>query len=180
MININDILPLREASDDYSHTEKIKARFNAIKDYRVPLYINLKEFDEILLWKLRNQYGRQKDLRRMNTESVVQDVTRLALSIQHEDKEYETELKIGLLCSIKGVGVPVASSILALIFPNDYCVIDFRGWRQVFGEMKNTFSISDYKRYLSEVRKIAEEISWPVQEVDLAIWELDRRRNAVE
>jgi 2C-methyl-D-erythritol 2,4-cyclodiphosphate synthase len=72
------------------------------------------------------------------------------------------------------VGVPVASAILALVFPEKYSVIDFRGWRQVFGEERTTFSVSDYRRYLTEIQKLAQELGWIVQEVDLAIWEYDR------
>lgn len=73
-----------------------------------------------------------------------------------------------------GVGVPVASAVLALVFPEKYAVIDFRGWRQVFGEERTTFSVSDYRRYLREIRRLALELEWCVQEVDLAIWEYDR------
>lgn len=177
MIRTSDILPLRNASDDYVLTEKLKAKFHSIKKSREPMFLEYDEFEEILKWKLRGQHGRQKELRRKNTEVIIREVTRTALSIELEDEEYETELKIGLLCTLKGVAVPVASAVLALIYPNKYCVIDFRGWRQMFGERKDTFLISDYKRYLSEVRRIANEIGWQVQEVDLAIWELDRRRN---
>ncbi|WP_298482823.1 hypothetical protein [uncultured Chloroflexus sp.] len=40
------------------------------------------------------------------------------------------------------------STILALVFSEQSAVIDFRGWRQIFGEEKRTFSMADYKRYL--------------------------------
>ena len=98
-----------------------------------------------------------------------------ALAITHSNKEYELELRFGLLCVLRGVGVPVASAVLALIFPEGYGVIDFRGWRQIFGEERSSYTIADYKRYLAELRHLADELGWPVQEVDLAIWEYDRR-----
>ncbi|MCX7852729.1 MAG: hypothetical protein RMN24_01995 [Anaerolineae bacterium] len=141
---------------------------------RQPLYLTLEEFDEILRWKLRGQYRRQEERRKANTEEVIRTVTGAALSITHPDEDYETELRLDLLCCIRGVGVPVASAILALVFPEKYAVIDFRGWRQVFGEERTTFSISDYKRYLREIKCLAAELGWLVQEVDLAIWEYDR------
>ena len=146
------------------------------------MYLTLDEFDRVLQWKLRSQYGRNRVIRKANTEDVIRVVTEAALSIEHPDKDYEIELRFGILCMFRGVGVPVASAILALVFPERYAVIDFRGWRQVFGEERTMFSVSDYRRYLREVQNLAQELGWPVQEVDLAIWEYDRvnGRNAVD
>jgi len=138
------------------------------------MYLTLDEFDRVLQWKLRGQYGRQRERRKANTDDVIRVVTGAALSIEHPDKDYEIELRFGILCTLRGVGVPVASAILALVFPERYAVIDFRGWRQVFGEERTAFSVSDYKRYLREIQNLAQELEWPVQEVDLAIWEYDR------
>jgi len=78
---------------------------------------------------------------------------------------------------LNGVSIPVASAVLAIVFPEKYAVIDFRGWRQVFGEEKRTFSIRDYKKYLCAIHRLANELGWKVQEVDLAIWEYDRANN---
>ncbi len=145
---------------------------------RQPFYLTAAEFDKILKWKLRGQYGRQRERRKANTEDVIRTVTRTALTITHPDKEHEIELRVGILCAISGVSVPVASAVLALVFPEKYAVIDFRGWRQVFGKEKTTFSIPDYKRYLREIQRLADELGWPAQEVDLAIWEYDRANSA--
>jgi hypothetical protein len=145
-----------------------------MKRERHPLYSTLDEFDQVLRWKLRGQYGRQEEQRKANADDVVRVVTGAALSIEHPDKDYETELRLGMLCTLRGVGVPGTSAILALVFPERYAVIDFRGWRQVFGEDRTGFSVSDYQRYLREIQTLAQELGWPVQEVDLAIWEYDR------
>ncbi len=174
MIRATQLIPYRRSSDDYGLTERLKAEFTRLRRERHPLYLTSEELDEILHWKLRGQYGRQKERRKANTEDVIQTITGAALSITHPDEDYETELRLGILCCLRGVGVPVASAILALAFPERYAVIDFRGWRQIFGEERTTFSISDYKRYLREVKRLAGELGWPVQEVDLAIWEYDR------
>lgn len=74
--------------------------------------------------------------------------------------------------------MPVASAVLALVFPEKYAVIDVRVWRQIFGEEKTTFTLADYQRYLPEVKRLASELGWTVQEVDLAIWDYDRVHNA--
>lgn len=174
MITAVQLIPYRTSSDDYALTEQLKAHFAQMKQERYPMYLTLDEFDRVLRWKLRGQYGRQRERRAANTDEVVRVVTEAALSIEHPDNDYEIELRFGILCTLRGVGVPVASTILALVFPERYTVIDFRGWRQVFGEARRTFSVSDYKRYLREIQKLAQALGWNVQEVDLAIWEYDR------
>jgi hypothetical protein len=65
--------------------------------------------------------------------------------------------------------------VLAPIFPEQYAVIDFRVWRQIFDDAQTTFFIPDYRKYMREIRHLADELGWPVQEVDHAIWEYDRR-----
>jgi len=174
MITAGQLIQYRTSSDNYTLTEHLKAHFAQMKQKRHPMYLTLDEFDKVLQWKLRGQYGRQRERRKANTDDVIRVVTGAALSIAHPDKDYEIELRFGILCTLRGVGVPVASAILALVFPERYTVIDFRGWRQVFGEERTAFSVSDYKRYLREIQNLAQQLGWPVQEVDLAIWEYDR------
>jgi len=175
MITAAQIVSYRTSADDYQETERLKTSLSCLRRERVPLYLTGAEFEQILTWKLRSQYGRQRERRKANTEDVVRAVTGLALTITHPDDEYETELRVATLCALRGVSVPVASAVLALVFPEKYAVIDFRGWRQVFGKEKAVFTIRDYCRYLRELRLLADQLRWPVQEVDLAIWEYDRK-----
>jgi len=175
MITASQIAPLRGQASDAAKTDQLKADLARLRSERDPLYLTVDEFDRILRWKLRQQIGRQRIRRSVNTDVVIRSVTGLALTITHDDPDYQTELRIGVLRSLRGVDVAVASAFLALSFPEDYAVVDFRGWRQVFDEDRRTFSISDYKRYLWEIRRLARELGWPAQEVDLAIWEYDRR-----
>jgi len=171
MITAAQIAPLRTAAIDYEKTKRLKEKLARVRRERQPLYLTKAEFEEILQWKLGQQIGRQRERRSANTEEIIRAVTGLALTITHSDKEYELELRMGILCALRGVAIPVASAVLALAFPEEYAVIDFRGWRQIFGEGETVFSIPKYKRYLREVRRLADELGWPVQEVDHAIWE---------
>lgn len=180
MITASQISNLRVLeSDDYNEAERLKREFTKLRTRRCPFFLTKDEFDEILRWKLGQQYGRQRGFRQLNTDEIIRSVTSLALSVTHNDRDYEMKLRIGILCVLRGVGIPVASAVLALVFPREYAVIDFRVWRQFFGERKKDkpFSIGDYKRYMTEVRRLARELDWPVQEVDHAVWEYDRRLN---
>jgi hypothetical protein len=178
MITKEKLLAFHDHSDDLDLTNYLLEKFSNLKAERNPFYLTRIDLDEILQWKLRGQYGRSKILRGLNTEEIVRQITELALNINHSDKDYELELRINLLCALRGVGIPVASAILALVYPQDYAVIDFRGWRQIFEDKRSMFSINDYKKYLREVRRLARELNWTTQEVDLVIWEYDRRNPA--
>jgi hypothetical protein len=178
VITAEQIAPLHTAGEDYAETERLKEKFAYARGARRPMLLTKAEFEDIVKWKLRGQYVRQRALREANTESLIRTITGVALTLRHPDPDYELELRLGILCTLRGVGVPVASATLALVYPTDYAVVDYRGWRQIFGEEQTTFSISDYRRYLREVQRLAEALDWPVQEVDLAIWEFDRRQSS--
>ncbi len=175
MITVDQIKDLREAASGFEKTKLLKIKLAGLRQERQPLFLTAEEFDEILQWKLDTQYGRQKAHRTPNTDEIIRAVTTLALNINHEDEDYELELRIDILSSLRGVATPVASAVLTIVYPEKYAVIDFRNWRQIFGVRKNSFSVGDYKRYMKEMRRLAKELDWSIQEVDQAIWEYDRR-----
>jgi len=176
MITASQIAPLRTAAIDYADTQQLVEELAQLRRERQPFYLTAPDFERILQWKLGRQIGRQRARRRANTEEIIRAVTGLALTITHPDIEYELELRTDILCSLHGVGVPVASAVLALVFPEDYAVIDRRVWRQIFDADKTVFSTPDYKKYMRQIRCLANDLDWPAQEVDHAIWEFDRRQ----
>ena len=175
MILASNIRDLRGESPDKEETERLKALFAKAKAERRPFFLTPQDFDAVLRWKLGWQYRRQEQIRRVNTEPVITAVTRAAFEIESKDSEFELRVRVGILTSLPGVGVPVASAILALVCPDRYGVIDVRAWRQVFPGRASDFSISGYLRYMRKLRALAEKLGWMPQEVDLAIWEFDRR-----
>jgi hypothetical protein len=175
MITAAEIRPLFNKQIDIEWTNRLKLVLEGTRRDRDPLYLNKCELDQILDWKLGQQRGRISRYLDQNTDDLVRSVTALALTVSHSDKNYELELRVSVLCALRGIGVPVASAVLALVFPEQYAVIDFRGWRQVFGERRSDFSIADYRKYMREIRQLASELHWTPQEVDHAIWEHDRR-----
>jgi len=176
MITAEDLRDLRTASGDYSETEALKTQFRTLRTERTPFFLADAELDRVFHWKLRGQYERQKALRAKTPDTVYRAVTEAVFKVVQPDVEYESTIRLGLLTALPGVGVPVASAILALVEPDRYCVIDFRAWRAMFPEKKReAFGIKEYLRYRGEVARLAKDLGWLVQEVDLAIWEYDRR-----
>lgn len=177
MISPSDIRPFRHASADWAETEDLKEKIRARRTERDPFFLKSEEFDEILRWKLAGQYGRQQGRREQNTDGVIRTVTEAAFRVDHPDVEYLAELRIRILMALRGVGIPVASAVLALVYPDCYAVIDFRGWNQIFGEEgKRGFTVPQYLRYLHRVRTLSEQLGWSVQEADLAIWAYDEQQ----
>jgi len=175
MVQVEDIRGLREAAPDYQETEAIKQHLRKLRQERKPFYLTAADLERIFRWKLRGQFGRGQDQRDRNSDSAYRAVTQAAFAIREPDLSYEAEVRLKVLCSLRGVGVPVASAILALAEPDRYCVIDFRGWRAVFGEKRNDFDVGRYLRYRTAVASLAAELGWPVQETDLAVWTFDER-----
>lgn len=179
MIAASQIAGLKTASIDFDETEQLISKLAQLRRERKDFFLTKAEFDEILRWKLRGQYGRQRALRASNTDELIRAITGLALTIKHSDKNYELELRVRLLCALRGIGVPVASAVLAMVYPQEYAVIDFRVWRQIFDEERSVFSVANYRRYMREIRGLARELGWTVQAVDLAIWEYDRNMDTL-
>lgn len=175
MVSLEEIRSLRYSTIDHEDTERLKAQLRTVLAGRSPMFLTLAELDPILEWKLGTQRNRTRKWWALNTDTLIQSVTGLALNLRHDDFEYQLELRASILTAIRGIGVPVASAILALVHPSEHAVIDFRVWRQLFNEDKTVFSIPDYRRYMRALMPLAEELGWPVQEVDHAIWEYDRR-----
>ncbi len=175
MINVEILKTKGKRSD--SDTERLKTYFDELKKIRNPIYLDKDDFEKILVWKLVTQYGRGRERRKVNSNDLIKQITQLALNISTEDEKYKTELRLTLLMSLRGVGMGVASAVLALIFPKEYAVIDFRVWKQIFDKDKRSFTLADYEEYIKKIREFAKELGWDPQEVDFAIWTYDQEKS---
>lgn len=159
-----------EDSDVFEETLELSNRFSDLKVSRSPFYLTAIEFDEILQWKLDSQYPRSRELRRLNLDSVVVPVTQAVFAVASESFEYEVDLKLKMLSSIRGVATPIASAVLALTDPDKFAVIDSVLWEAIYGEEKQAFSSRDYLKFLEVIRKIAMEADLNMQSAEHAIW----------
>ena len=173
---LHDMLKDKSAPDT---TEKLKRDFGRLRQERRPFFLEASEFDNILDWKLGSQYGRVSRHRKLLLDTSIPIVTHAAFDVRAAERGDTLKIRTGILTSLPIVGVPVASAILALVMPEEYGVIDFRGWRQVFGDKRPNFSIPGYLRYMQQVWRLADELSWMPQEVEHAIWYHDRQTNGV-
>lgn len=162
-------------SEDAAETERIKEYLAGIQQDRRPhVLLRIDEFLCIARWKLGNQYGRTERHFSVLTNELVQAVTRAAFSLPVQDlsDEVQTRVQLRLLSSLPGVDIGIASAILALMMPGEYCAIDFRGWKALFSHERRQFTERQYLRYRAGVRCLARQLGWSVQDTDLALWEL--------
>ncbi len=183
MITAAQITHFRYSSPDYEETQRLKQKLAHIRLGQEHCFLTPEDFDEICMWKLRSQYERGEMDRLNNTDNQIFEASAKAFANPTCHTDSQTTLRLKALTELSGVAIPVASAILALVFPNNLAVIDVRGWRQMFGPQqsgkdKETFeSIKEYLRYLDKLTTLSASLDWPVQDVDLAVWEFDRREH---
>jgi hypothetical protein len=81
-------------------------------------YLLKEEFVGICIWKTERQKKRYLE----NSDKYVKKITKEAFGAPEKDR-------VKILDRLEGVGVPVASAILTVVFPETYCIIDYRAWR---------------------------------------------------
>jgi len=184
-LNHNTVLPqlysasqiedLINRADDYEETKRLIAKLDDLKRTRTPYFLNIDELDEIFHWKLRRQYSRQERNIQLNTDELVRKVTTYAFSVSGVDERDTIRFMLKALIILHGVQIPVASAIMTLCFPEKFCVIDRRGWRQVHGKEKEdgNYSIREYIEYWSIIQSTAIKFDVTPQEVDMALWQFD-------
>jgi len=129
-------------------------------------FLTFDEFYKICMWKSARQ--KQNYLKNKKTIKLV---TKKVFSIDDEN------IKIQKLCGLKGVGIPTASAILAIVYPDKYAVIDIRciEMLQHLGyEIKKTITVKNWIKYISIVRTIAVDQKITPREVDKALFAMHR------
>jgi len=151
-------------------------------------YLLKKEFVSIGKWKAERQKGRHEN----NNDEDVESATKEALEASDRDK-------IKILRLLEGVGIPVASAILTVVYPKEYCVIDYRTWRALLWlrelAKKESFTFTSYREYSDfldsydaysrtyvyfnfrdTLKKIGERRNMTPRQVEMALWKFDKMK----
>jgi len=106
-----------------------------------------------------------------NNAATIRSLTRKAFSTRSEQKRIE------YLTQLRGVGLPMASAILALVDPKRYGVIDIRVWQLLIAIKsvhKNPkgigFTFKNWYHYLCKLRYHAKELGVSVRSVELTLF----------
>lgn len=149
-------------------TLKLFEEFESLKKQD---FLTKEQFLKILNWKS----PRPLNYYRANTESEIEEITKLAFSIEND------LLKLHILTALKGVSFPAASAILMFYNPNKYPVLDIRVWRQLYvaklvdnNERGQNFSLNDCEKYFHVVRSLASELNITARQVEKRLFDYDR------
>jgi thermostable 8-oxoguanine DNA glycosylase len=119
----------------------------------------------IIRWKVGHPWKEKNvSLVDKNTDDEVTSALRFASGVGTSEK-YAVET----LYKLNGVGIPVASAILAMINPERYTIIDVRALESL-GVSKSEDTIDYYLAYLQKCRELSREYKVSLRTLDRALW----------
>jgi thermostable 8-oxoguanine DNA glycosylase len=129
--------------------------------------------NEIILWKV-NRYA-------LIDDETLADLNKISKTESEINLEL-TQKILQKLLKIKGIRLPIASTILRYKNPNIYQIIDQRVYRLINNdELKLPPSIDKqiilYLNYLTQLRDICENKKIPFREADRILYEIDKIKN---
>lgn len=119
-----------DSDEDWIVTSQLKADIEDFRRNNPGSGLPREIFDRIVEWKLRDQLPLNTDLRDLN-DQMIAEVTGAAFRLEHNDLAITSRVRAEVLNGLPGVGLGVASAILALYFPMDFGIIDFRVWDEI-------------------------------------------------
>lgn len=159
------------------------------RELRQKGYLEELDFVNICSWKTK----RQKKRYAKNSRGRVKKISRNMMAGQSGAEELIKELR-----ELNGVGVPVATAIMTVVFPRKYCIVDYRASRaflwlasrrrnfakyheyvSVMDRFRNYASVQFYADYLENIKRWASEWSMTPREVEMALWKYDEGEGKV-
>ncbi len=126
------------------------------------------------LFKVQDRARIERNLR-ANSEAAVRAASRAAFAAEDDQSA------ITNLITLNGVGVAVASAVLAWCLPDRWPVIDRHAWRTLtmFGVLRSRsdrapFRVADYTEYCDAVRPIASQVDRSPQAIDTWLYSFAR------
>lgn len=136
-------------------------------------YLRFDEFYQICMWKSVRQ--KQKYINNQN-KIKVQNLTKIAFN------EKDEKQKIKILCKLRGVGIPTASAILTVVFPEKYAIIDIRCLnmlREEFDQKQKigkNVSLKTWLNYLYLMRKWSGENNISPRKLDMVLFAMHKEK----
>jgi hypothetical protein len=130
-------------------------------------YLRPSELEKVCRWKSPRALAYIK----RNSPARVRGATGRALATKSEKR------RLDALCELEGVSVPMASSILTLLDPKRYGVIDIRVWQLLHAVGAVTrkskgvgFTFANWYQFLMIIRSLAKEFRVRARDVEWALF----------
>lgn len=125
-------------------------------------YLTRPELLTLCKWKTE----RSKSRVAKNSESLIQEATRIALAAENE------ELRVYPLLALKGVGWPTASVILHFWHSEPYPILDFRAlWSLGHDKPPTAYTFDFWWSYTLFCRELAKDSNISMRSLDRALWQ---------
>jgi hypothetical protein len=126
------------------------------------------EFIEVCAWKTTRSRSKVAS----NTEAAVVEATGKAFATRDEATRMST------LLQLEGVGVPTASTLLYVAFPDDYPILDVRALESLGVKPRSQYPLSFWLQYLAACRELARTCGVTIRTLDKALWQHSKERAA--
>jgi len=127
------------------------------------------DFFAIVAWKSNRSKTKVKDglaAARKSASELMRDVS-----------QAETlEAKVDTLLHIRGIGLPIASAILAVCYPREFTLLDIRAWTTLKEMSVESLpqrypqNSKEYLRYCQACSMLANQAGLSLRELDRALW----------
>ena len=153
--------------DEYEYNNIIELVKNDIETQHT---IIESTFERIMNWKSARSKG---NIRKREYEEYKNTFTKI-LSVEN---------KLEKLDDLFGIGVPIASTVLHFIYPDDYPIVDFRTVEalQLLGYIDKDIKMSDirdtiegYHTYRSIILDISKKVKRKLREIDKALFKFHK------
>jgi hypothetical protein len=130
-------------------------------------YYTRREFIEVCAWKTPRSRPRVA----ANSGRAVISRTGRALAAGDESE------RITPLLELQGVGVPTASTLLYVAFPDDYPILDVRALESLGVKSRSTYTLSFWAQYLDACRELARLHGVSIRILDKTLWQYSQERS---
>jgi len=168
---------VRLGADEYykklgKRAENDKKEETAIREWLSqqpePKRLNKKFFVRLGCWKST----RPKPFYEANDECLIEEVTRLAYELTND------RIKLHILQLLKGVGVPVASTILHFLQPDIFAIFDTRVLESLnkakkWDKAKDDASDETWLEYTTIMRNLSANLGVTLRDLEKALWAHD-------
>ncbi|KAA1244295.1 hypothetical protein [Aquimarina sp. RZ0] len=166
----------RISSEDFEF-EYQKKLTNKLDDLKEDF--DQKILNEIVLWKV-NRYA-------LFSNDLISKINAINPNETKPNKEKVSDILTGLL-KTKGVGLPMASTILRFRNPNLFQIIDQRVFRIIYpketlklstynSDKNIKFQVDLYLKYLKDLQDVCKRLDIPFEKSDRILFMADRRIN---
>lgn len=146
--------------------------FNEVsKNFQKRGYLTPEEFFAIVIWKSNRV--------KTNVRKGIEKNKKTIRAITSEVYQAKTaEQKLNILTSIPSIGIPMASAILTVCYPDNFTIADYRACAALkdFGEEIAGNPISNvpaYFEYLKKCKKLSRKHNLSLRDFDRVLWAKD-------